>query len=353
MAYEINNNVRAFLWVIRHCEGTAGPDGYRTLFGGKLFDSYADHPRKAVAFRLKGKRYVSTAAGAYQFLSRTWDGLVRQHKFPDFSPENQDQGAVRLIQGRRALKDVEDGNFETAITKCNREWASLPGSPYGQPVKTMEFCKKTYEQYGGSYQTSEKQMVAPAAVAVASAVATPFLEAAFKSLLGQLPTLAKLFGSGTAVSNRNIEAVVAAVEVVKGALGAKNEQEAVELLKTDPNLITTADAALQENFFSINQLNQEGIAKAREFSVSIANSGKNIWNLPAFWISVLLLPLVYYTVWAVFSGDITAGFTSEIKAQTAGAVISGVLGGVIGFWLGSSYTTSRSRGVGATPTQGE
>jgi vitamin B12 transporter len=63
-------------------------DGYRRMFGGKLFDSYADHPRQVQTFPLKkGGTLSSSAAGAYQFLSKTWDGLVRQYGFEIASPE--------------------------------------------------------------------------------------------------------------------------------------------------------------------------------------------------------------------------------------------------------------------------
>lgn len=140
MAYEI----AAFLYMIRYCEGTAGPDGYRTLFGGKLFDSYADHPRQLVRFKLKSKEYKSSAAGAYQFLQATWDSLVRMHSYDDFSPDNQDQAAIELIKGRKAYNDILKGDIVTAIKKCNREWASLPGSPYGQPVKKLDECLNVY-----------------------------------------------------------------------------------------------------------------------------------------------------------------------------------------------------------------
>ena len=60
-------NVRAFLAVIRAGEGTSDDDGYRRCFGGSLFDSFADHPRRVV----RAGGYTSTAAGAYQFLART------------------------------------------------------------------------------------------------------------------------------------------------------------------------------------------------------------------------------------------------------------------------------------------
>ena len=83
-----NPNVRAFLRMLRHGEGTAGEDGYRVMFGGGLFDSFADHPRQAITRKLGGKPITSTAAGAYQFLARSWDGLVKQYGFADFSPKN-------------------------------------------------------------------------------------------------------------------------------------------------------------------------------------------------------------------------------------------------------------------------
>ena len=138
------NEVKAFLYMIRYCEGTAGPDGYRTMFGGKLFDSFKDHPRVLTTFKLKGTRYKSSAAGAYQFLQGTWDALVRKNGYKDFSPETQDDAAIELIKGRKAYDDILKGDIVTAIKKCNREWASLPGSPYGQPVKKMEECLAVY-----------------------------------------------------------------------------------------------------------------------------------------------------------------------------------------------------------------
>ena len=144
-------NVQAFLMMIRTAEGTAGPNGYRTLFGGGLFDSFADHPRRALTFNLAGKPLTSTAAGAYQFLSTTWDDARRALGLVDFSPENQDRAAVWLIGRRRALDDVRAGRFEDAVSKCAREWASLPGSPYGQPLKTVAQVRAAYENAGGSY----------------------------------------------------------------------------------------------------------------------------------------------------------------------------------------------------------
>lgn len=140
-------NLAACLAVIRACEGTSGPNGYRTLFGGDLFDNgYVDHPRIVVV----KSGYKSTAAGAYQALAGTWDDFIKAEGPHDFSPSSQDLFARWCIQRRGALADVEAGRLRAAISKCNKEWASLPGSPYGQPVRTLAYCEQIFRTNGGN-----------------------------------------------------------------------------------------------------------------------------------------------------------------------------------------------------------
>lgn len=140
-----NANVQAFLRVIRRGEGTADEGGYRRIFGGELFEDFADHPRKVVT----RNRLSSSAAGAYQFLASTWDETRLVMSLPDFSPRSQDLGAVGRIAARGALADVVAGRFAEAIRKCAREWASLPGSPYGQPTISMATASSVFAQFGG------------------------------------------------------------------------------------------------------------------------------------------------------------------------------------------------------------
>lgn len=144
-----DQNVASFLRTIRYAEGTAGPDGYRTLFGGEFFDSFADHPRKVITRKLGASVISSSAAGAYQILEKTWDDLQATMQLPDFSPDSQDAAALFLITRRGALADIRAGNFTSAIAKLNREWASLPGSPYGQPTKSMDKLASFYTGQGG------------------------------------------------------------------------------------------------------------------------------------------------------------------------------------------------------------
>lgn len=122
----------ALLGTIAYAEGTG--DRYDIIFGYQYFSSYAGHPRRVVC----SGGYCSDAAGRYQFLSTTWDGV--RSGLPDFGPASQDQAALRLIRNRGVSSvDTIDtyAEFTSAIYRLNLEWASLPGSPYGQPTKSM------------------------------------------------------------------------------------------------------------------------------------------------------------------------------------------------------------------------
>lgn len=147
-------NMKAFLAVIRAGEGTADPDGYRRMFGGDLFTSFKDHPRQLHTRNTKHGPLTSTAAGAGQFLARTWDGLVKQYGFEDFSPQCQDEAMVALIAGRDAIGDVIGGRFDAAIRKCRKEWASLPGAGYEQPERTLSQALEVYAAAGGQIATT-------------------------------------------------------------------------------------------------------------------------------------------------------------------------------------------------------
>jgi len=115
---EFSQNMRAMLDTIAKFEGTSGQAGYRIIFGGSTFTSFADHPRRLIT----SGGISSDAAGRYQFLSTTWDELG----LSDFGPENQDKGGVLLIERRGVTAEVEAGDIEAALVELSYEWASLP-----------------------------------------------------------------------------------------------------------------------------------------------------------------------------------------------------------------------------------
>ncbi|CAN7409044.1 glycoside hydrolase family 24 protein [Acidovorax sp. LjRoot194] len=141
-------NVRAFLDMIAYAEGTAGypGGGYNTLFAGGQFEGFADHPRIYVPFRTTS----SSAAGRYQILARTWDGLQGKLNLPDFGPASQDAAAVELIRERGALGDVQAGRTVRAIGKVAKVWASLPGAGYNQPERKLTALLQAYAGAGGT-----------------------------------------------------------------------------------------------------------------------------------------------------------------------------------------------------------
>lgn len=351
-----NPNVRAFLSVIRHGEGTAGNYGYRTMFGGETFDGYAWHPNRKVTKTVGGKPLTSTAAGAYQFLFKTWEGLVNRYGFEDFSPECQDEAAVALIAIRHALQDVVDGHFSVAIDKCAEEWASLPGSPYGQPTMTMDRARDIYVKYGGLLQAAVEErpmldtVAAAAPVEEHPAVPTleekhmpapflPFLGLALDAITTAVPALIDVFGDkGKSVPERNIVAAMKVVDTVKTAIGASNEQEVVEKLQADPAAAGAAREAVQSIWFEITGT-PETLKAARDADTAFAEKGSPLWRSPAFVISSVLLALVFMLAADVFF--IHPGtYSGDLRTQIVTAFLL-IIGMVSQYWIGTSYSSSR------------
>jgi len=142
--HELGVNACALLGTIAYAEGTG--TRYNITYAYRTFRSYADHPRINVC----AGGWCSTAAGRYQILAGTWDRI--RTGLADFSPGNQDRAALKLIRNRGVL-DVNAidtySEFAAAIRKLNREWASLPGSPYGQPTYSLSTLWNQFRRLRG------------------------------------------------------------------------------------------------------------------------------------------------------------------------------------------------------------
>lgn len=148
-------NVAAFLRAIIAAEGTdRASDPYRVVFGyGHTIQDLSNHPYFTGEWQGApfGDGQWSTAAGAYQFLRRTWAGLQAKLGLPDFGPQSQDLAAIELIRQRGALEDVKAGRFAVAVEKVRRIWASLPGAGYGQGERSLTWLAAQYEANGGTF----------------------------------------------------------------------------------------------------------------------------------------------------------------------------------------------------------
>lgn len=161
--HDHSNGMEALLRTIRFAEGTwrgGTEDGYQVIYGGRLIsevfpgsDPFSSHPDHVVR---KQNALNSSAAGAYQFMGRTWNTVAGWMGIEDFSPRRQDQVARRLVRNR--LSDEEEANIargiltREALHQLAPEWAALPtrwgGSyyGYGQHVKSWERLKAFYDR---------------------------------------------------------------------------------------------------------------------------------------------------------------------------------------------------------------
>jgi murein DD-endopeptidase MepM/ murein hydrolase activator NlpD len=88
--------------------------------------------------------------GRYQMKQVDVDDMRKRYdsKIDDFSPESQDRIAVAKMKYRGVMSELQEGDIRGAIKKGGQEWASLPGSPYGQVQKgyTVENAVDYYNQ---------------------------------------------------------------------------------------------------------------------------------------------------------------------------------------------------------------
>lgn len=127
--------------------GAEGSPRYDTAFGGGTIPGLEVHPGTRHEFtQTDGKKNVTTAAGRYQFIKPTWEEAQKKLGLPDFGPESQDMAAVYLLQKNGALPAVLAGDFDTAIQRSGKTWASLPSSPYAQPKRSEGFIKNLLNQ---------------------------------------------------------------------------------------------------------------------------------------------------------------------------------------------------------------
>jgi hypothetical protein len=146
------------------------------------------------------------------------------------------------------------------------------------------------------------------------------------------------------VAERNVAAAQMAVSLVQDAVGAKNAQEAVEILAADPSAITSATKAIEDGWFQLVESGGGGIDGARKHDALMAD-GAGMLHSPSFWIGLVLLVLVFLLVLSLIGLIGTATWSDDVRAGLAGSIVSSVIGGLVGYYFGQ--TTSRNR----TPAQ--
>lgn len=139
---------------IAGAEGTilGGKPGYNVMFGGGRIQDLSRHPDRVI----RSGKYASAAAGAYQFMPGTWQGVKQSLGLSDFGPQSQDIGMLKLARDRLlplgGLSAISKANTLTPEIQAALapEWASFPtatgSSYYGQPVKKAQEIQRFFEQ---------------------------------------------------------------------------------------------------------------------------------------------------------------------------------------------------------------
>lgn len=379
-------NARAFLRVIREGESNQSDDAYSLTNGGGRFSSFAAHPFAGM------RAPPGRASGAYQFIPSTWADVARRYpdECADFSPAAQDFGAVVKLADRGALGDVLAGRFDAAVAKLRQEWTSLPGAAENSGRYTLAKARAVFEAWGGVVAGSTRPTDQPAAPIDDRSVpyvppaqdsgrifnpeteapnmiaAIPITLAILQSLVPMLPTLGKLLGGGSEKTAARVEAAgmlasAAADVITKTVPNALNLQDAAERIQADPQIAKATDEALAREYMRLTEIGG-GVDAARKYNLEAAASRVPFWRQPAFVVTALLFPIVYMVslgvlfaqagimlIAAAFGasaelvrmlGD-AVSFSQDMKNVVITAIVSGVLMGIMAFWLGTSYGSQR------------
>jgi muramidase (phage lysozyme) len=158
--------IRAFLHCLRDFECQAEPDDskrYNILNtalpsnpNSKRFSGFKIHPWATVPDDQRG---TATAAGAYQFVYKTWKSLFQSGAISVtsgadmFSPAVQDRLAVIALEGRGALPHIRLGKIEDAIKTLLSEWTSLPGAKENAKRRTADGKPMDMTHFVGLFNT--------------------------------------------------------------------------------------------------------------------------------------------------------------------------------------------------------
>lgn len=165
----------------------------------------------------------------------------------------------------------------------------------------------------------------------------PVLGALLPTIVQAIPSLISVFGKGARAETNAKAAEIVAQTVIK-ATDSINLQEAAEKVSSDAAAADAARKALESDPYlaGLMEVGDGGVKEARKSASDPAQISP--WKNPAMWVTAALLPLVYIVVWTVVRDP---GSSEQLRTVVVTAVISGLLGSITGFWLGTSLSSQR------------
>ena len=196
------------------------------------------------------------------------------------------------------------------------------------------------------------------------------LISAFGPILAQLiPQIANVVSGDRAKQNLDLAGKV--FQTITDVTGQPNVQAAVEVLQNDKEAVKKATDAVVTNpdiqpYLEIVEVGG-GAGAARDADIKQQLAEKPFWQTSAvFWVSVLLLPLVYWLVGSLIVGGVEippdwpawvqlplklfgTEWNGESRSGGFNLVIGLVLGGICGVYYGVSVTQARQQQQPAQP----
>ena len=169
----------------------------------------------------------------------------------------------------------------------------------------------------------------------------PFVLAALPSLINAAPSLIRLFGGSGEQTEKNAKAAEVAVEIAKAVTSQPTAEGAVNALQAKPDLAQDYQKAIDSQWYMlVGEAGGGGISGAREANNEyLRPEAKPFWLAPAFWISLIMMSMVFMLLLDVFYVH-PDGYDGNLKTQIVTAVLL-IIGMVAGYWLGTSAGSER------------
>ena len=188
------------------------------------------------------------------------------------------------------------------------------------------------------------------------------LISAFGPMIAEMiPQVAKLFDR-KAETPEKITAAQKVVDTIVAATSSAGVDEAVSKMQSSPEVLATAKAAVLTEPAIAAILTAEiggGIAEARKADLAQQASDKPFWKTSAvFWISMLMLPMIYWYVGSSVVGGVEipatwpwyaqvplkmfgSAWDSGARVGLANLIVGLILGGICGVYYGISVTQNK------------
>jgi lysozyme len=251
------------------------------------------------------------------------------------------KAAGKVMPGLSRRRAAEAKLFAQSTEKPTNAEAEKPTN-HTEPIPAQntpqQIQEPSEEGSGAGVPAKFNAIVAQPEATTMPAPLIPILAAVLPSLIRSIPDFGKLFSSGSEVSERNVKAVEMAVGIVQEAVGARNAQEAAEIVASDPVQAQAAQEAVRARWHELTEVGG-GIESARKADVAFVAAGSNPLASPAFIISLALLVMPIMLLVDVFYVH-PGAYDGPLRTQIVTGVLM-VIAMIGAYWLGSSFGSAK------------